>query len=561
MLTCVSHRSPSFFWAILIFAISSLPAFTQQSSCQRLSDLKLRNTTITLAESMHAGPFKPTRSFGKPIDLPAFCRVAGVIKPPGGSSIRFEVWLPTSGWDGRFEQIGNGGYAGGIAYGFMAPQLRLGFATASTNDGHSSKSGPTWSIGHPQKVIDFGYRAVHETSIKAKAIVRAFYGKGPAYSYFDGCSDGGREALMEAQRFPDDFNGIIAGAPANYWTHLMAGFIWDEQATLPNPASYIPPSKLPVIQRGVLAACDSLDGVKDGLIEDPRRCHFNLEKLECNDVNGPDCLTATQVEAVKRIHEGPRNPVTGRQIFPGYELGAAAAPGDWVPWIVGLKRGTAWQFSLGNEFFGDMVFQNPQWNFRSMNFDSDVKLADKKFASILNSTNPNLSPFREHGGKLIQYQGWADSAISPLNSINYYNSVVRNTEWRDGLNWPEALKRTRSFYRLFMVPGMEHCTGGPGPDSFGGILQRRPPIDNAQHDVVYALERWVEQGVAPRKIIATKYKDDAPKKGVVMTRPLCPYPEEAHWVGRGSTNRSSNFVCKVLRNFQQSPSNPPQKSR
>ena len=507
------------------------------SACARLTDLKIAETTITAADLVPAGSFKvasPGQNFTAP-DLPEFCRVQAVTRPTPDSEIRLEVWMPTSTWNGRFEQVGNGGYAGGIAYGFMAPQLQRGFATASTDDGHRSENGNDWIIGHPEKVIDFGYRAVHETSVKAKTIIDAFYGKQPEVSYFNGCSDGGREALMEAQRFPDDFKGIIVGAPANFWTHLMTGFVWDEQVLLDDPASYIPASKLPALQAAALAACDALDGVKDGLLEDPSRCQFDPAVLTCEGADGVDCLTPAQVAAARKIYAGPNNPRTGKQIFPGYAPGAEAGGGNWPAWIVGKLPNGGFQFSFGNVFFAHMVFERPQWEFRTLNFDSDVTLADTKMASILNSTNPDLRRFQARGGKLIQYHGWADAAISPANSINYYQSVVGKMG---------GLEKTKAFYRLYMVPAMSHCAGGAGPNSFGAIIQPPTHPADAENDVVQALTRWVESGVAPGSIIATKYKDDDPKKGVVMTRPLCPYPQHAKWTGSGSVFDAANFICK-----------------
>ena len=512
-------------------------ARAEQPACAKLNNLKIGKTTITSAELVPAGSFSAD-SRGKGFsatDLPEFCRVQATARPTPDSEIRLEVWLPTSTWNGRFEQMGNGGYAGGIAYTFMAPELSRGFATASTDDGHRGESGNAWMIGHPEKVIDFGYRAVHETRLKAAPILEAFYGKQPAFSYFNGCSDGGREALMEAQRFPDDFNGIIAGAPANYWTHLMTGFVWDEQALLDDPASYIPASKLPALQNAALAACDELDGVKDGLLEDPSRCHFDPATLECKGADGPTCLTAAQVETAKKIYAGPKNPRTSRQIFPGYAPGTEAVGGNWPAWIIGKGPSGGFQFSFGNTFFADMVFAKPQWDFRTLNFDADVTTADAKLAALLNSTNPDLRRFQAHGGKLIQYHGWADAAIAPQNSINYYQSVLST------MGGP---RKTNGFYRLYMVPAMSHCAGGPGPNSFGAIIQPRPPQAGAENDVVDALKKWVESGVAPGRIIATKYQDDDPKKGVVMTRPICPHPQHAKWTGKGSTLDAANFVCE-----------------
>lgn len=508
-----------------------------QSKCGELKKLTLDQTEITSAAVIPANLFRdPSLKDSSSFTHPAFCRVQGVIRPTSDSNIRFEVWMPTSTWNGRFEQIGNGGFAGKIWYGFMIPELRRGFAIAATDDGHiENKTNESWAINHPQKVIDYGYRAVHETSVRAKVIVSAFYSHASRYSYFNGCSDGGREALMEAQRFPQDFNGIIAGSPANLFTHLLVSVVWDEQALLDNPSSYIPESKLPALQAAALKACDDLDGVKDGLLEDPSRCHFDPGVLLCEDADNSDCLTANQVEAARKLYSGPRNPRTGKQIYPGQEPGNEAALTDWREILIGPSPGAGWVFPVGNYFFADFVFANPAWNFRSLNFDKDVTLADNKFASILNSANPDLRAFRDRGGKLIQYHGWADAVIPPGSSTEYYQSVARQMG---------GLEKTESFYRLFMVPGMSHCANGPGPNSFGGILQYQLPHSDAGNDIVDALMRWVEHDAPPARIVATKFNDDTPSRGTRMTRPLCPFPAKASWIGSGSTNDAANFDCK-----------------
>jgi feruloyl esterase len=526
---------------LLLFLLSLVALFlfpgrlAAQRSCESLTTLALTNAAITSATSIPTGGFKPPAAPGQPapnVDLPAFCRVAGVAKPTADSEIKFEVWLPATGWNGKFQQVGNGGYAGTIPLAAMAQPLLGGYATAGTDDGHAAGTSNSWAIGHPEKVIDFGYRAVHETSVQAKAIVRAFYGKDLARSYFVGCSDGGREGLMEAQRFPDDFIGIVAGAPASAWTHLQFAGVWNERALHETPASNIPLNKLPVLQNAAVAACDALDGVKDGLIQDPARCHFDPAVTRCKDADAPNCLTTPQVEAARKIYSGARNPRTGKQIFPGYSPGTEAVPANWALWMIGLGPGQASIGSIfANSYFADFIFDDPKWDFRTLNFDSDVKKADDKFASVLDSTNPNLTPFKSRGGKLIQYHGWGDAAIAPQSSVDYYKSVLAKMG-----------KKTQAFYRLFMVPGMSHCGGGLGANVFGNVAPI--PHADASHDVVIALDRWVEQGAAPDQIIATRFVDGNPAKGVAMTRPLCPYPKEAHYKGAGDTNDAANFVCQ-----------------
>jgi hypothetical protein len=507
------------------------------SKCAGLKRLSLPFTEITSSIEVPANSFTdPSSKTSSATIHPAFCRLQGILRPTSDSSIRFEVWMPRTDWNGRFQQIGNGGFAGLIRYGFMLPELRRGFAIAATDDGHIEvKDNEIWAINHPEKVIDYGYRAVHETSTHAKEIIDAYYGQAPSYSYFNGCSDGGREALMEAQRFPEDFNGIIAGAPANSVTHLATAIVWDEQALMNNPASYIPANKLPAIQAAALKACDTLDGVADGLVENPADCHFDPSVLQCKSGDDSGCLTAVQVETAKKLYTGPRNSRTGKQIFPGHEPGAEAFITDWPEVLIGNVPGEGWEFPVGNNFFADFVFADPSWSFRSLNFDGDIALADHKFASTLNSTDADLSGFKSRGGKLIQYHGWADSVIAPRGSTEYYESVVRKMG---------GLEKTEEFYRLFMVPGMSHCAYGPGPNSFGGILQYPLPNDDSRDDIVDAVMQWVEHNVPPERIVATKFHNDDPSKGILMTRPLCPFPTKARWTGNGSTSDASNFVCK-----------------
>ena len=517
---------------------------TAQQSCASLTTLKLADTTITSATALAAGPFQPTSTTqaatGTSFDLPAFCRVSGSIKPTPDSDIRFEVWLPASGWNDKFLQLGNGGLAGSIGYANLTAQLQNNYATAATDDGHQSSGiDGSWAIGHPEKVKDFGYRAVHGTSVVAKAIIRAFYGRAARHSYFSGASEGGREALIEAQQFPDDFDGILAGCPGNNWIRLLATFIWNSQALLKDPASYIPQAKRQLIQSATVAACDGQDGVSDGLISDPQNCHFDPASLKCKGADAVDCLTGAQVAALKKIYAGPRSLRTGTRIGPGYEPGAEAEPGrpgiSWASYVFGPTAGQSLDVAFGTGFFSGMVFEDPKWDFRTFDFDRDLQFAIAKLSPILDATNPDLTRFKARGGKLIQYHGWLDGSPPPGHSVEYYERVAAKSR---------GLKNTQTFYRLFMVPGMMHCSGGPGPNNFGNTRASGPQGLDPDRNIFVALERWVERGTAPDKIIATKYVDDDPKKGVTMTRPLCPYPQQARWTGKGSTDDATNFVCR-----------------
>jgi feruloyl esterase len=506
------------FRLILLAALctSSIDAATP---CESLAALTLPNTTIALAESVPAGTFTITnalspRSIPPLKDLPAFCRVAAHIKPSDDSDIAFEVWMPASEWNGKFQGVGNGGWVGEVSYGSLAQALRRGYAAASTDTGHQGDGGDaSFALGHPEKVIDFGYRAVHETTVKAKAIVAAFYGDGPRLSYWNGCSSGGKQGLKEAQRFPRDYDGIVAGAPANFWTHLMAADLAVGVATLKDPNSYIPKEKYALLHTAVLQACDALDGVNDGVLEDPTRCHFDPKVLECKDTEGPDCLTAPQVEAARKIYGGAVNPRTGKLIFPGLALGSE------LGW--GALAGGPKPFPIVESHFKYLVFKDPKWDFRTLNLDTDVALADKLDDGIINATDPNLKDFVGHGGKLLLHHGWNDQLIAPQNTIDYYNSV---------LSWLGSGKAANSV-RLFMTPGMNHCGGGDGPNAF---------------DAIGALDQWVEKGKAPDRIVVSHSTSGK----VDRTRPLCPFPQTAKYTGTGSTDDAANFVCSDVRPYR-----------
>ncbi len=516
----------------LVVLLAGVPAFAA-TACEDLARLALPATTITKAESVAAGSFTPPE--GSPVaNLPAFCRVAGVIKPSDDSDIQFEVWMPASGWNGKFQGIGNGGFAGAIGYPQMGGAVRNSYASASTDTGHhAGGTDASWALGHPQKVMDFAYRSIHETADKAKAIIRAFYGDAPKRSYFSSCSNGGRQALMEAQRYPADYDGIIAGAPANQWTRLLTGFVWDMQATLGDPAGYIPAAKLPAIETATLKACDTLDGVKDGVIENPAQCRFDPSVLLCQGEDSDSCLTAPQVAALAKIYSGPMTSQSA-VIFPGYSPGGETGTGGWASWITGASADSkSLQYSFGSQFFTNMVYSDPAWDYHKFSVDRDIKVADDSVGRYMNATDPDLKQFKQRGGKLILYHGWSDAAIPPANAIDYYKSVVSKMGAKDA----------NAFVRLFMVPGMQHCGGGPGPSSFGQVLG--PPQGDAMHDVSVALDRWVEHGKAPEQIIATKYKTGMnPASGVERTRPLCAYPKVAKWKGSGSTDDAANFECK-----------------
>ncbi len=512
------------------FAAASLLAAAP--ACETLTGLTLADTTITSAKSVAAGSFTAPggRAGARPIEnLPAFCQVHGVLKPAATSAIHFEVWLPADNWNGKLQVVGNGGLAGTISYPAMATALRTGFATASTDTGHTTTEPRAW-LQDRERLIDYSYRGLHLTTVDAKAIADAYYSRQPKYAYYSGCSTGGKQGLMEAQRYPADFDGILAGDAANFWTHQMASEVWNGVVTSA-PETNLPKEKLQMLQDAVMAACDTLDGAADGLVSDPMRCHFDPAKLQCKGADSATCLTSAQVDAVRKLYSGPMNPRTGKNIYPGFY------PGGEMGWAAGtvINRGNTSGVS-SNDFWSTAVFQKPDWAFRTLDFDRDVQALDEKFAPLMNATDPNLEEFRKLGHKLVYYHGAADPLIPAQNGVDYYETVIAAQK---------GLDRTQGFYRAFLVPGLYHCAGGPGPVAFGTSLPAPATQQDADHDVMLSLQRWVEQGSAPARIVATKYVDNTPSKGVAFQRPLCPYPQTAKYKGSGDMNDAASFTCAV----------------
>ena len=525
-------------WVILIPAM--LAAQPSADSCAKLASLAVPNAAITSAKAYAAGTFPaPPQNFtGADLSafyskLPAFCRVMVDAKPSADSDIKVEVWLPLEGWNGRLQGLGNGGFAGLIDNSELGAGVLRGYAAAATDTGHAgSPIDATWALGHPEKVVDFGHRGIHEMTRIAKLVVQQFYGSGPRHSYFAGCSDGGREALMEAQRYPDDYDGILAGAPANYWTALLSLGAADTQALTATPAAFIPPAKIPAIAHAVNAACDTLDGVADGILNDPRQCKFDPATIQCKEGEDTDtCLTSAQAATLKSIYGGLKNS-KGHVLFPGYQPGAEEGGGGWGLWITGPAPGRSLLAAFETGYFSQMVYEKKDWDLKTFTVDAALKDATAKTAGALNATDPDLTPFHSHGGKLILYHGWNDPAIPAVNTVNYYGEVVGKL----------GQSNTDAFVRLYMVPGMQHCNGGPGADVLGQSgLSPSDPHANMRT----ALEQWVEKGTAPGVIVASKKSghDQSATGDVVMTRLLCPYPQSAHYKGSGDPAREENFAC------------------
>ncbi len=488
-------------------------------TCETLTALTLSGATITSAESVSSGTFTPPATTGGSpsgrglTNLPPFCRVAATLRPSPDSDIKIEVWLPapggdaqSSGWNGKLQSVGNGAWAGVIPYPALGAALSGGYATAGTDTGHTGNDA-RFAVGHPEKLVDYGYRAVHEMTIAAKEIVAAFYGSRPAISYWNSCSTGGRQGLMEAQRFPADYDGIIAGAPVYERTRQLIWELWIAQAVHKNDASYIPPAIYPLIHRAALAMCDARDGATDGLIENPLACRFDPKTLQCTGSDTSACLTAAQVEAARKIYAPAVNPRTGQEIYPGMQPGSELG---WSSLAGPQPAGEAM------DLFKYLVFNNEQWDYRALTFDSAVALTDRAAGDVLNATDANLKPYFERGGKLLLYHGWNDQLVAPVSTVNYYNRVLAKT----------GAAKSAGSVRLFMMPGMTHCAGGEGPNAF---------------DKIDVIEQWVEHRLTPIRIVASHSTDGKTDR----TRPLCPYPQVAAYRKSGSIDDETNFVCKL----------------
>jgi feruloyl esterase len=406
------------------------------------------------------------------------------------------VWLPANGWNGKLQVVGNGAYAGTIGYPAMATALSAGYAAASTDTGHTGPASNTFAT--EAALVDFAHRAIHETTVTAKRVIDGFYGSAPKLSYFTGCSTGGRQALTAAQRYPADFDGIVAGAPAAFTSKQAFGQIWIYQAAA-DPATALPRETLQVVNNAVLNACDARDGLKDGVLENPAACSLDPKTLVCKGEDHASCITAPQADAVRRIWEGATQARTGAPIYAGFERGSEMG---WSPQPVGYAV----------DYFRYLVFKDPNWDPKALNFEGDLAQADRTANKIFDATDANLAPFTSHGGKLLMYHGWSDPGIPPRYTVSYYDAVQKQT------------KGAKDAVRLFMVPGKNHCGGGVGTSTF---------------DMAAALDQWVTTGKAPASIPAARTRD-----GVVdRTRPLCPYPQQAIYKGTGSIDDASNFSC------------------
>jgi feruloyl esterase len=499
--------------AVFLVWVGFHPARANAAPCASLASLTLPDTTITSPSPVAAGMFSLPEGVGAATgtnpfaDLPAFCRVTASLHPSSDSDIRVEVWLPATGWNGNYEAVGNGGWGGVISYTALAQAIRHGYAASSTDTGHTGNRG-IFALGHPEKLVDFSYRAVHEMTVQAKVIIGSYYGRSPTLSFWAGCSLGGHQGIAEAGKYPADFDAVVAGSPALNWTRLHVARLAINAVAHRSKDSYIPPAKYTMIHDAALQACDALDGVKDGVIEDPARCHFDPKVLACKGSDGPGCLTALQVETARALYAPVKNPRTGLDVEP-----ALLQPGSELGWAT---LAGAEPLGIALDAFKYVIFKDPDWDWHRFNPATDIDRALAIDNGLIDFTDASLKPFFLRGGKLLMYHGWADPQVTPMGSVDYFNEVTKKLG--------QAV--VDKSMRLYMVPGMNHCQGGPGTDTF---------------DKMAAIEQWVEAGKVPDQIIASHRTNSV----VDRTRPLCPYPQTAQYKGSGSTDDAASFVCKL----------------
>lgn len=493
---------------------------TVQRSCAELVGTAPSGTVFDKVEAVQGGSFAPAA--GEAITgLPDFCRVAATVRPTTDSNIRVEVWMPLNNWNGKYLGTGNGGLAGAIQYAALAAGLKRGFAVANTDMGTSPSVDVM--VGVPDKWIDFGYRSTHLMTVLAKQLVDGYYGKAPSYSYFHGCSTGGGQGLHEAQRYPNDYNGIVAGAPGNYRTGVHTDILWNFRAT--RSTQFLSSAKLTLLKNASVAACDEADGVKDGIISRPDSCHFDPGVLQCSGAQTDSCLTAAQVAGARQIYGGIRNAATGAQYHdglpPGSELGG---------WNFGVAPLTASDVPFAQIF--QTVF-GKGWTSEQFDWAGDLATMDSALGPMVNATSPDLRSFQSAGGKIVLFQGMADGVQPYTMTQKYWDNVDRAMPGEVG-----------KFARLFNAPGMGHCGGGDGPNVFGNDLNN-PYAGNPAKDLLSAVEAWVEKGTAPGEILATKFANNTTTQAVQIVRPACAYPQVLKYRGAGDPNAASSFTCSV----------------
>jgi pimeloyl-ACP methyl ester carboxylesterase len=502
----MTHRVLILAAATLVCVIAT-PLLAAGATCSDLAALKLADATITAAEDVAAGDYAPPGG-QRQANLPAFCRVALTVSP----QIRIEVWLPKDTWNGRYRGEGGGGYAGQVSYAGLAAGIRAGYATGSTDTGHPASAGGNFALNpdgtqNRQLIVDFAERSLRELVVKAKAVIRAYYGSAPTYSYWNGCSTGGRQGLTAVQRFPDEYDGLVIGAPAINWDRFIPSELWPQIVMSKTAGGPISASKLTAVTRAAVNACDANDGVTDGIINDPRKCTYDPASLVCKAGDDPaSCLTAPEAAAVRKIWDGPTS-ASGERLWFGLERGTP---------LNGLAGNNP--FPIATTHFQYWLRQNPQFDWRTLSesdFEGDFKASQQKLHDLIGTDDPKLDAFRRRGGKMIVWHGEADTLIFPRGTVNYFERVIAATGGQ---------RQVDQFARLFLAPGVGHCGGGDGPSPVGLFEQ---------------LVAWVEKKVAPDTVRATRRKTD----GTEMSRPLCAYPKTAKWTGKGSTDDAANYSC------------------
>jgi feruloyl esterase len=496
--------------SLMLIVVGAVSARADQTTCAALAsksfgtEVKLESATLVAATA----------------NVPEHCDVRGTIWPEA----KFAVKLPAN-WNNRFYMVGGGGFAGQLSLGPMNVGLQKGYATATTDTGHDAAKEPLGTFAerranNPQadrKKLDYAHLAVHHTAVLAKQIMMAYYGSAAKYSYWVGCSTGGRQGLMEAQRYPEDFDGYIIGAPVLKISYEGVRGIWNAQAVSLG-ASAVSNDKLPVLAEAVYRKCDDIDGVKDGLITDPNKCGFDpLKDLpKCaNDVDREDCFTTAQMQGLKKVYDGVRNS-KGVLLYPGQPVGAEVAVGGRSGWLGSIGGDGGVGLLFGESTMRFLAFEpqrGKEWSWKQFNFDTDPPQM-AAFSRLIDATDPDLSNVKKRGGKIIHYHGWADALVNPEMSVDYYQSVLRKMGER----------QTKDFYRLYMVPGMFHCAGGVGCDRV---------------DWFTPLVEWVEKGIAPGAFTGERLE----RGTIVRTRPLCAYPEVARYKGQGDINKAEHFTC------------------
>jgi feruloyl esterase len=503
---------------IVVISMIMFVAPVAAASCESLASLALPDGKITSASLVAAGAFTPPMGGGPMMGgpggmavfkaVPTFCRVTATLTPTPDSDIKIEVWMPAENWNGKLVGIGNGVWAGTISHAALAEPLAKGYATVATDTGHfGSGMDAKFAVGHREKLIDFGYRAVHEMTVKAKSFITAYYGRKEQRSLWVSCSTGGRQGLMEGYRYPEDYNGISSMAPANPMVGLMIDTLWSGYAAMKEDARRLTMAKINAVHKAFKDQCDEKDGLKDGIAADPEQCKFDPGIIQCKEGDRDDCLTVPQVAAMREVYAGPKNPRTGEQIFSGFSPGSE----QQLMALVGGKE----PFPVATSYFRDIVFNDPQWDYRSYDYDKDLAASYKAGSDILDVPSDGFTKFIENGGKLLLSHGWADGLIPAGNTAAFYKSMITKME----------PKKASNAVRLFMLPGVGHCGGGDAP---------------SVTDMLSVIDQWAETGKAPDQITAS-----APPNQKPMSRPICPYPQIARYKGSGSTDEAASFECKA----------------